>query len=243
MDNIADGFRNALVNSLKRHAVTTSEIGRFVTELDHIDCSKPELKSSSSPPDAAKTYLPTAVEGLACDEPLARATQALAGVLHWYQIFEGEGIEPELAQGMVAGQLAGQIGLVDSARVRSGLFLLAPGIHYPLHQHGASEFYYVLSGQLTLQHTTHGAPFVLEPGRVSVTPDNRVHALTTGRQPCLLAYAWIGDVEAPNWWWEADRDGGWVRHCWVRRPDASWLRTRSEPVTRKVLVEAGELGS
>ncbi|MEM1161174.1 MAG: dimethylsulfonioproprionate lyase family protein, partial [Pseudomonadota bacterium] len=128
----------------------------------------------------------------------------------------------------------------DTPPARLGLFLLAPGLHYPIHQHEAIEVYYCASGNLELQHGTKGAPFTLEPGMFSVTPSNRLHALTTGAAPCLLIYAWCGNVTAPAWWWEEEADGTWSRVKWVRRDDGRWVIAAREPVNAAILAEAGE---
>ena len=169
----------------------------------------------------------------------------LAPLLRWYQVFDsagdGDGLPPGLAEGMVAAQLAGRSGLIETDRVTCGLFLLAPGIHYPLHQHSALEIYYLCAGALTLQHGRSGQPFTLAPGEWSVTPSHRLHALQTHDDPCLLAFIWTGDLGGANWWWEEDADGSWQRVAWERGADGSWRRTRREAVSDAVLAEAGEL--
>src|SRR3546814_5778917 len=76
--------------------------------------------------------------------------------------------------------VVGQAGLVPNAAFRAGLFLLGPGIHYPLHTHAAAEVYYALSGRLTLAHGPGGAPFGLNAGSYSVTPPGR----PIGRAAC-----------------------------------------------------------
>ena len=175
----------------------------------------------------------------ATGEPrLLAATRAVANAVNWYQIYQGEGVDPGLAEGMLAGQIAGQAGILASETLRTGLFLLAPGIHYPLHTHGASEIYYCMSGRLTLQHGTEGTPFELHPGDCSVTPANRLHSLATGEKPVLLIYVWIGDVDAANWWWERRPEGGWWRVNWSRTPDGSWAKTCTEEVTKAHLRQA-----
>jgi hypothetical protein len=112
-------------------------------------------------------------------------------------------------------------------------------VHYPLHTHGAEEVYYCLSGRIAVQHGRTGAPVELTPGRLSRTPPHRLHSLTTGAVPVLLAYVWIGAVDAPNWWWRAAAQG-WQRARWSRQPDGSWRKTGEEAVTPAALAEAGE---
>jgi quercetin dioxygenase-like cupin family protein len=159
--------------------------------------------------------------------------------VNWYQIYQGGDVDPALAEGMLAAQIAGMSGIVASDDTRSGLFLLAPGIHYPAHTHGANEIYYCLSGSLSLRHGLDGAPFELSPGQHSNTPPHRLHSLTTGTRPVLMLYVWIDEVDSPNWWWEQDGSGGWLRARWSRNPDGSWAKTGAEPVTPSHLAEAG----
>lgn len=241
MNPVARPFTDRLRAALEPHQGQTPALAQFIAELDALDCTQTQSLPPLPTPPTVTAHLEPALKGLACAPELAGAVRLLAESVRWYQIFEGEGIEPSLAVGLVAGQLAGQVGLVGSKTIRTGLFLLAPHLHYPLHQHGALELYYVVSGRLTLHYGTTAAPFDVEPGRFSVTPSNVVHALTTHDAPCLVIYAWIGEVESPNWWWVPGEAGGWERVCWERQADAKWLQTRREPVSPAVLEEAGEV--
>ncbi len=238
---VAQTFKDQLSTDLKARTDGGPALEPFISQLDALDCANTQSLPALPTPPSVAAHLAPALATLGCAPGLADAVRQFAGVARWYQIFEGEGIEPTLAEGLVAGQLAGQVGLVTSDTIRTGLFLLAPGLHYPLHQHGALELYFVVSGRLTLQYGTRAEPFTLGPGEHSVTPSNTVHALTTHQVPTLVIYAWVGDVESPNWWWVEAREGGWDRVCWERQPDAKWIQTRSEAVTDAVLAEAGEL--
>jgi quercetin dioxygenase-like cupin family protein len=184
-------------------------------------------------------HLAPALAAAAGAAELLAPVRAVAAAANWYQIYAGAGVDPALAEGMLAAQIAGQAGIVASDEIRSGMFLLAPGIHYPPHTHGASEVYYCLSGTLTLRHGRQGPPFDLTPGQLSLTPPHRLHSLTTGPRPVLMLYAWIGEVDSPNWWWAEDAAGNWRRACWERQPDGSWAKTGDEPVTAAHLAEAG----
>ena len=85
-----------------------------------------------------------------------------------------------------------------------------------------------------------GAAPALTSTNWSVTPSNRVHALTTGGGPVMVIYAWIGEVESPSWWWVEREGSRWERVCWQRQPDAKWIQTHSEAVTDAIRKEAGE---
>ena len=163
---------------------------------------------------------------------------AAAAALDWLPVFEGGGIDPVLANGMFAAQLAGNYGRFPNDELSTGLFLLTPGVAYPLHSHAALEVYSCLAGTLHLQHGIDGEPFDLTPGRYSITPYNRLHSLTVGNAPVLLAYVWVGDLHDPNWWWSRSEDGSWQRTAWQRKPGEPFRPVRSETVTPEVMAEA-----
>lgn len=236
---VAHFCRNVLAE-LKTFLQFEPRLSDFIRELETLDSYPFQDPQKLPTPPVAKDHLSSALNGLQCAQNLADATRSLAGILRWYEIMQGDAIEPSLARGLVAGQITGQIGFTNAPSLKAGLFLLAPGIHYPLHQHAARELYFVLSGTLTLQHGLDGEPFHVGPGEFSITPSSRLHALTTTEDPCLIFYTWIGDIEAPNWWWKQDADGNWLRVCWERAPDASWQRSFSEAVTEDVLRDAAE---
>jgi len=240
MNEIADNFRNCFAAELRAHQRSEPVLSRFIEELEAIDCSAYRIVSAKVSPPTVTNHLETALDRTGCAQLTADAVRQLARLVEWYEIFQGEGIDRDLARGLVAGQVAGPVGIVASSSIRAGLFLLAPDIHYPLHQHAALEIYFVVSGMLILQHGRSGTAFHLRPGQWSVTPCHRVHSLTTHGDPCLVIYAWIGEFDAPNWWWEQVHGGTWRRVRWERQPDARWLRTAHEPVTEEVLKEAGE---
>lgn len=237
---IAERFRDGLVAELQGQVSSEPLLAPFIGDMREIDCTASRSFGERSPPQTVSRYLEPALAALHCSPALAAAIRDLATVVKWYQVFEGEGIDQTLANGLIAGQMAGGMGIVPSSSRLAGLFLLAPHIYYPLHQHAALEFYFSVSGTLTLQHGRNGTPFAVPPGQLSVTPCNRLHALGTGAQPCLLIYGWTGAVNAPNWWWEQADDRSWRRVGWQRQPDASWVRKVIEPVTGEMLREAGE---
>ncbi len=232
----AQAFLQALGTDLAGRA--DPALARFLAPLAATDLSASRPARGAAPGLSALGHLAPLLAHAAGEPAVAAAARQLAPLLDWYRIYHGPGMDPELAEGMLAGQVVGQAGLVPHAAFRAGLFLLGPGIHYPLHTHAAAEVYYGLSGRLSLAHGLGGAPFKLTPGTYSVTPPGRLHSLTTGSGPVLLAYLWAGAVDAPIWVWEKVASG-WQRVNWARRPDGSWARARVEPVGPQELREAG----
>jgi len=241
MQEQAEAFRTGLIQDLQARADKDPNLAAFAQTLGGLDCTVPRDITVGPKPGTVSAHLETVLAGLPNSVGFAQAIRSAASAVNWYQIFqEGTGIDPALAKGLVAGQVAGRVGLVSSSNLYVGLFLLAPNITYPLHQHEATELYYVVSGTLTLQHGRFGEPFAVKPGEWSVTLPNRTHALTTRDEPCLIVYTWIDQIDSENWWWEQDTNGAWQRICWKRQSDGSWQITRSEPVTEQILKDAFE---
>ena len=149
-------------------------------------------------------YLDTALSNVTDTDALTRAACDAARNLNWGQVYGGGGMDEKLADGMFACQAAGTYGCFEGRSVATGLFLLTPDIHYPLHTHAAPEVYYCVSGTIDIQHGVGQAPFALTPGNYSVTPSNRVHALTTRDDPVILLYIWIDPIAVPIWMWSSE---------------------------------------
>ena len=241
MQQTAETFRTGLLTELNSRLPSDKNLSQFIEALEQLDCSTTEERSGGPTPETVTEHLATVLDGLPSDQAFSDAVRAVASTVNWYQIFQGEGMEPALAKGLVAGQVAGKVGLVHATSMYAGLFLLAPGICYPLHQHEATELYHVVSGTLTLQHGRDGTPFNVNTGEWSVTLPNRPHSLTTNHGPCLIAYCWVDKIESINWLWEQSADGDWQRASWERQSDGKWISTRSEPITDDILAEAGEI--
>lgn len=89
-------------------------------------------------------------------------------------------------------ELAGPRGPVMTERIILGLVLLAPGTTYPQHHHeGIEESYVTLAGTWSENDAA-----VHVPGSLILNTAGQQHRLTTGRtDPCLLAYAWLGEPD------------------------------------------------
>ena len=219
-------------------------------EADHITTLAADLRAatitatasasdSGSPPDTVAALLPGLLDGMTAS-PLADLLHPLADRLDWYQIFEHGYAPASLSNGMMAGQVIGGRGLLQSRDHYFGLFLVAPHVTYPLHQHAALEIYCVLSGEIFIRHGREKAAMHITAGGHSVTPPYQVHELRTGEAACLMAYAWTGDLVGENWWWEAQSDGSWERICWRRMPDSSWQIAEREPLSESEVRRAGD---
>ena len=235
-------------------SITAGEGGAGIAasaEADHIASLAAGLRGAAitgtaaasdavSQPATVTALLPGLLAGMT-RSPLADILHPLADQLDWYQIFD-HGYAPEtLSNGMMAGQVIGGRGLLRSGDHYFGLFLVAPHVTYPLHQHAALEIYCVLSGEIFIRHGRDKAAMHITAGGHSVTPPYQVHELRTGETACLMAYGWTGDLVGENWWWEQQRDGKWDRVCWRRMPDSSWRIAEREALGEDEVRRAGDL--
>ena len=251
MTNVVRSFADALALALPTAPTPTNpandnvrrrleDFRSALTAVDHTDISDVD---PSSLPDEAQAWLQSAIDGAQGAPGVVRAARDATTAGSWYQIYESgsasghSASEPReaLTGGMFAAQMIGSRGLVKSDTLLAGLFLLGPGLHYPLHQHPATEIYFGVSGEIGIQHGLDGEPQALSPGEVSLTPSNRLHALTVGVSPVLLLYCWLGQLGGRQWWWRQDSEGHWHRDAYERTARASWERTASEAVPADVL--------
>lgn len=229
----ANAFRRSFIASLQNRVADDDGLAPLIAALGGTNC----LEETAAAPCVAQDRLDAMLDNMRTDPDLAQTIRRFAPFAGWYRMLEEAPVDPVLAEGLVVGRPE----LPPDAPARIGLFLLGPNVHYPLHQHAALEVYFAVAGEMQLQHRTTGPAFRLAAGQHSVTPVNRVHSLTTGDSPCLLAYAWTGDLAAPGWWWDRAADGNWQRTRWDRRDDGRWIRQDTQPVTPDIWTQAGEI--
>ena len=226
-------FCEAMLDVITQHS--DGRFKPFCDALNTIDFSAAKRPKKCKLEHQTMRYL-NRLKSEVFDNRFARA----ADDLDWSQIYEGDGLDQNLAEGMLAAQCVGTYGRHPSDTIAAGLFLLAPDIHYPLHTHAASEVYLCVSGRLQLRHGMPGAPFDIRRGELSITPSGRVHELKTYSEPVLLAYLWIGDLTAPTWWWEKTSNGTWQRVSWTRIPGEPWKKIGVERLSKEAIQKASD---
>jgi quercetin dioxygenase-like cupin family protein len=189
-------------------------------------------------PDALTRYGAVLLDQM-IDSDLAHLVADLWPELHWYEIFSDPSISEALSRGLISAPISGIRGQLVSEELISGMFLLAPHTHYPLHQHPALEIYYVLSGAVDICHGRNKSPMHINAGDYSLTPPNQVHSLTTGDTPCLIIFTWTSDLANENWWWD-EQDGIWMRTCWQRDAKGTWKIALEEPLSNDVIAQSGD---
>ena len=119
-----------------------------------------------------------------------RATERVAPKLNWQYGYEK--VPRGLKEKYAFAELVGPNGPVLTDKVIVGFVLFAPKCTYPAHSHhGITESYFCLSGAFS-----ENDDGVSAPGSLILNPPGRNHRITVSeREPCLLAYAWIGPTE------------------------------------------------
>ena len=121
---------------------------------------------------------------------MARALRELRGQLTWEYGYEK--LPPALARKYAYCEVLGPNGPVQCADLILGFVLFAPNTTYPQHHHlDIEESYISVSGAWSENNSA-----VYAPGSLILNRSGDEHRITTGdRDPCLLAYAWVGPEE------------------------------------------------
>ena len=83
-------------------------------------------------------------------------------------------------------EVLGSRGPFVSNRIRAGIGIYGPGVHYPRHQHKAEEIYLPLSG--TAKFTIGDISSERGPGNVAFVSSNTPHGFTVGPDQALIVY-------------------------------------------------------
>jgi len=83
--------------------------------------------------------------------------------------------------------------LLHNERIKIGLIVLGPDLHYASHHHPAAEIYYILSGTSEWCRGREGWKR-RSPGDIIVHVPNEKHAFQTLSEPIVALWAWTGDI-------------------------------------------------
>lgn len=118
---------------------------------------------------------------------MARALREVSADLTWEYGYEK--VPRTLAQKYAYCEVLGPAGPVHCDTLILGFVLFAPNTTYPQHSHADIEESYIsVAGAWSENNSA-----VFAPGSLILNTSGHEHRITTGdRDPCLLAYAWIG---------------------------------------------------
>ncbi len=121
---------------------------------------------------------------------MARAMTAVRERLIWEYGYQS--MPKTLARKYAYCEVLGPRGPVPCDRLILGFVLFAPATTYPEHSHqGIEESYVSISGAWSENNAA-----VYAPGSLILNRPEEEHRITTGpNDPCLLAYAWVGEPE------------------------------------------------
>jgi mannose-6-phosphate isomerase-like protein (cupin superfamily) len=207
-------------------AALIGSIARLYTEAP-CDAAKPLLEAavavieglsppaaiplSNDPPSlAVLALLGAALADAARGElaPIAAGFEAVARRLPWSQNpnYVAAPPSPDFLDRYGYCEVIGPGRIVESARLRLGFLLLAPGTLYPRHHHPAEEVYHVVAGAGAWQRGDEA--WRPEPvGAAIHHPSMMPHATRAGNEPLLALYVWGGSIDT-HARIEANRDDG-----------------------------------
>lgn len=121
---------------------------------------------------------------------MARALREVRDHLTWEYGYEK--VPKALAQKYAFCEILGTKGPIAAPNITLGFVLFAPNTTYPQHSHQEIEESYIsVSGPWSENNAA-----VYAPGSLILNIPSHEHRITTGeRDPCLLAYAWVGSEE------------------------------------------------
>lgn len=205
LPRLVSRYTKAFVGSLE--AAADPHLSPFIESIRGVAHGLAESILNPHRDHPALRFLDQALVAARAEERLCAATRALVPYLSFGSSYALDGPTASFAQGMVWAEIAGRAGLVRDPSRRLGIFLLAPGLLYPLHGHEPDEIYFGLSGAMTIEHGYDGARVAVTPGTYYRTPSDHPHALHIGDAPVLIAYCWVGDFSKPVWFAETDKNG------------------------------------
>ncbi|MEM7179084.1 MAG: dimethylsulfonioproprionate lyase family protein [Pseudomonadota bacterium] len=146
---------------------------------------------------AAETLARAACHAIDDTRGLLDAMITRRATRHWEQTYsKADGV---VSDAMLAdygfAEVIGQRGPFVSDRVRSGIGLYGPNIHYPPHRHAAEEIYLPLAGEALFEMDGVRETRPRGPGDAVFMRSNRVHGFSTGDLPFAVFYIWrAGDL-------------------------------------------------
>lgn len=167
---------------------------------------RPAARQSVPPRrDPVAAHFPTLARlGIPETAPLIGAVAELSDRLPWVRSTLADGPMLEFDRGHCYCTLVGPEAWVPMKDLYLGLYIQAPNVMYPAHEHAAEELYFTLAG------TGDWAKGPKQPGAKDFVPMPpgvfirhrpwQAHAMETKAEPMLAAWAWVGDFDGGFRW-------------------------------------------
>lgn len=136
-------------------------------------------------------------------EPLLGAFAEFHMRLAWFRHPDARRY-PRFYLGNAVAELVGPGDWVPTESMKAGFFILSPHVDYASHHHAADELYLVLAGTARWakgKRSPGPSDFQeVPPGRFIRHKPWQPHSISTGSQPLLAAWAWLGDIDGGYEW-------------------------------------------
>lgn len=165
-------------------------------ELHHFikNWPAPRQRPEVTPPTPPKVlaWLPQ-LAGLTSPstDRLVSAFAASAQSHHWRQTYSADDFGQHFIDRYGYVEIVGPRSFLYSEDMAAGLLMFGPEIQYPAHRHPAEELYVPIAGSARFISNDNEAREGL-PGTVIHNRPMDWHGITTGVQPVLIAWAWLG---------------------------------------------------
>ncbi len=185
----SEPIRAFLAAAGERFGAHRSEIGRAVAAALGRPRDLGPLPSAAAGPPGGRQAGPRA--------PLAEALAPCLPLLAWRAPGFGR-LPMDVAAKITVCEILGPDGMFADPDIRFGLLFQQARVDYPPHRHAAEELYLVLEG--TAGWSVDGLePSPQPPGAFVHHAPWRTHAMQTGAEPLLAAWAWTGDIRASTY--------------------------------------------
>lgn len=157
--------------------------------VDATDVSPPPVED---PPFDFMVQTDWSTMASARSRPLVDAVQNAMTELAWHVPLGGDpAAGPGFAQRAMSTGRIGPKTPLKTDDLASGVFVVGPNVKYLDHQHEPEELYLPIAGQADFWNPTNGW-HVAGPDHVTIHPQWEWHAMTTGEQPVMIFWAWLG---------------------------------------------------
>lgn len=158
------------------------------------------LPPSDAPCDPVR-WLQFASQAMGADPTvLAVAARSAFRQVRWTEFYTEDGSSRSFLNCFANGEGIGPDGRLRYNSLILGLFIMGPGLTYPLHAHPAEAFYLVLSGRPAFKVGAAAPHRDVADREVVWHPADIPHSILSGTEPLFAIFRWRGNISAPSWY-------------------------------------------